>query len=87
MSEETSRICSGRGFIHWRSRWHVYPVAAISFGQALTLPSFSTMVDLAFILPLPPRGHTHGPRQRVRWLPLSARQQRGGMGMVASRWQ
>ena len=44
---------------------YVYPVAAISFGQALTLPSFSTMVDFAFILPLPPRGHIHGPRQRV----------------------
>ena len=32
--------------------------------------------------PLPGRGHTHGPRQQIRWLPFSARMQRGGMGMA-----
>ena len=81
-------ICSGRGFTHC-GVCH-YPVAAMSFGQALTLPAFSTMVDLpSFSHCLQDATPIPGPMvlARVRWLPLSARQQWGGMGMVASRWQ
>ena len=54
---------------------------------AASIPRPSCTSTTTFAGPLPPRGHTHGPRQRVRRLPFSAMQKRGGMGMVASRWQ